>query len=281
MHATKMNSSRTKRRALPTGAVVVALATAMATRMPAAAFMAIDTTLSRPHPMLSTKLFVKDGTSQGEELTMETINDQNYQTLLNPPSSPQRPILVDAFAPWCGPCKILDKVLHKAQPRYLDKVDFCRWNVNDKENTVELKNLFLDSEFTLTKLPSLIVFREGKPVAARAGLANEFQLDSFLEKALPDVLESTFDENGIKMLPLPEQMMVQKETGKIPKGRITHKTKNLQEEIVAKMAALSPSTSTAAAMVHQAAQIKPVEQIFWQNRTVIPAMDGILLPARS
>jgi hypothetical protein len=92
-------------------------------------------------------------------------------------------------------------VLKKAQPRYAGKVDFCRWNVNDKEGTLEIKSHFIEKGFTLTKLPSLIVYREGIPVAVRPGFANEFQLDDWLETTLPDVLERTFDENGLKMEP--------------------------------------------------------------------------------
>ena len=103
--------------------------------------------------------------------------------------------------PWCGPCKLLDKVLQKAQPRYANKVDFCRWNVNDKNNTAQIKAHFIDNGYTLSKLPSLIVYRDGVPIAVRPGLANEFQLDDWLETTLPDVLERTFDENGIKMDP--------------------------------------------------------------------------------
>lgn len=95
----------------------------------------------------------------------------------------------------------MDKVLTKAQPRYYGKVDFYRWNVNDKENTKEIKSHFIEMGFTLTKLPSLIVYREGKPIAVRPGFANEFQLDDWLERTLPDVLERTFDENGLKIEP--------------------------------------------------------------------------------
>mmetsp|Transcript_5863 Transcript_5863/g.13374 ORF Transcript_5863/g.13374 Transcript_5863/m.13374 type:complete len:296 (+) Transcript_5863:252-1139(+) len=295
-----MATSISKRRARPnravtTAVVVAAMTTAMATRMSASAFMAVDTTtpsfsssLVRPQPVVkfsSTNLFATDGDASDEKkkLTIETITDDNSQILLHPPSSPDRPILVDAFAPWCGPCKLLDKVLRKAQPNYLGKVDFCRWNVNDKENTVELKKIFLDSGFTLTKLPSIIVFREGKPVAVRAGFANEFQLDDFLEKTLPDVLERTFDENGIKMIPLPKEMMMLQE----------EKKETVEESKAVPETAMASSRSTTTTVQHAEEKVleddctdpvecwERVEQTVWQNRRVVPAMDGILLPVRS
>lgn len=333
-------------------AAVAAVVAAMATTTSVAAFLAVDpapffSSITRPQGTVEppTKLFAeKDGGKT--KLTIETIDDDNRHTLLHPPSTPSRPVLVDAFAPWCGPCKLLDKVLRKAQPGYVGRVDFCRWNVNDKEGTKELKQLFLDSGHTLTKLPSLIVFREGEPVAVRPGFANEFQLDDFLEKTLPDVLERTFDEHGVKMLPLPEMMMVQKEESdkkkitakKINEKKIEGKTSSASSESVPTMLPLpekammenekkdsvenrskevtsdagkveernvSASSGSAppakvqeavkqAVFKDEAGQVEElgdctdpvecwqrVEQTLWQNRTVVPAMDGIMLPARS
>jgi len=231
-----MNSACNNTRTFSKRAVGAALvAAAVATRMPAAS--AFLTPFSSTNIKISTELFAADGTAEETNLRIETITDGNSQDLLNPPTSPERPVLVDAFAPCCGPCKLLDKVLRKAQPEYLDKVDFLRWDVTDKENTVELKKLVFE-HFELKKLPTLIVFREGKPVAIRPGMTNEFQLDSFLEKTLPDVLEPTFDEDGVKIVPLPEETMVQKkEVVKEEISEVTHKAKSVEEELVVEMAA--------------------------------------------
>jgi len=134
------------------------------------------------------------------KLVIPTITDENSATLLTNPNSPNRPVLVDAFAPWCGPCKLLDKVLRKVQPNYINAIDFCRWNVNDVDGTERLRAQFLNAGYELTKLPSLIVYRDGVPVAVRPGFANEYQIQDFLESTLPDVLERTFDEFGVKII---------------------------------------------------------------------------------
>lgn len=131
------------------------------------------------------------------KLVIPTITDENSATLL---SSLNRPVLVDAFAPWCGPCKLLDKVLRKVQPQYLNIVDFCRWNVNDTQGTHQIRTSFLNAGYELTQLPSLIVYRNGLPMAVRPGFANEYQIQDFLELTLHDVLERTFDEFGVKMI---------------------------------------------------------------------------------
>eukprot|EP00580_Thalassiosira_gravida_P002763 CAMPEP_0201600230 /NCGR_PEP_ID=MMETSP0492-20130828/1382_1 /ASSEMBLY_ACC=CAM_ASM_000837 /TAXON_ID=420259 /ORGANISM="Thalassiosira gravida, Strain GMp14c1" /LENGTH=302 /DNA_ID=CAMNT_0048062953 /DNA_START=154 /DNA_END=1062 /DNA_ORIENTATION=- len=287
------------------------ISTTAFTTTPLSLSFSSTTTIIRPRAMLAssrtTTLFAKENNDNIEEEkpSIETINDTNRHTLLHPPHSPSRPVLVDAMAPWCGPCKLLDKILKKSQPRYLDRVDFIRWNVNDKENTIELKELFLESGFTLTKLPSLLVFKDGKCLAMRAGMANEFQLDKFLEDSLPE-LERTFDEDGLKMvpLPLPEESMVTKvkEDSRAKKEDILRQMSNLsfkaEEDGTTSAAKAAVVVTTVQQEIEKVIKdetvtieegdcIDPVEcwerveKTFWQNRTVVPAMDGVMLPSRS
>ena len=279
---------RSRPHTLAAAVILGAAAGAMAGNIMASAFITsssgITFSVSRNQPLH--KLFA--GSPNGDndkKVAIETVNDDNMDDLLHPSSN--RPVLVDAFAPWCGPCKLLDKVLRKAQPRYEDKVDFVRWNVNDKENTVELKKIFLDSGHTLNKLPSLILFRDGQPTAVRPGFANENQLDFWLENSLPDVLEKTFDEDGLKLLP--HQMM-------------TVATPQMQDDLSgvlpeAKMTTGSKSTSSSSATMEDLEQkvttqdqeeedgikcndetecLEFLETMVWENRTVVPAFHGIL-----
>jgi thioredoxin 1 len=159
-------------------------------------------------------------TTTEKKLIIPLVTDANSHSLLRPATDPSRPVLVDAFAPWCGPCKLLDRVLRKSQPRYVGVVDFARWNVDDAERTIGLRGLLAGRGYALSKLPSLVVFRDGSPVAMRPGFANEYQLDDFLERACPDVLERTFDEHGVKMtmigLPTMAAMMATTPTPIIP-----------------------------------------------------------------
>lgn len=195
-----------------TVAAVLAVLSATAARTSAAAFLSAGTArlssaTTRSHADPSTNPFLAHyGSSEEESLIIRTVTDSTLHLLLPPPDG-TRPVLVDVFSPQCGPCKMLAKVLKQVQPSYRNRVDFVKWNVADKENTGELKRIVEEAGIVVRGLPSLIVFRGGVPVAARKGFANEFQLDYFLEQSLPDVLERTFDENGIKMVPLPEYMM--------------------------------------------------------------------------
>ena len=147
-----------------------------------------------------------------------------------------------------------------------------------------------ESGYTITKLPSLIVYREGKPIAVRPGLANDFQLDDFLEKTLPDVLERTFDKRGVKMLPLPEKMMVQKEEEDKKNAALEDEIKKKVEAEVKKVKAVAEEAEEVLEEDDEDQDLiecndpqecfELLENTIWQNRTVVPAMDGILLPSR-
>ena len=260
-----------RRRAVSTvvanvAAFMLSLSSTSTNDIAATAFVAIDTTQSFSS-IARLQLYDASSTNEEVKLTIASVTDENMKVHLYPEDN--RPVLVDAFAPFCGPCKLLDKVLRKVQPNYLNKVDFCRWNVNDKDNTVELKRMFMDSGHTLNKLPSLILFREGKPVAVRPGFANEYQLDNWLETELPDVLERTFDEDGIKMIPLPELSMIQNNKKHVITKVESHATA-MDDQEDNEVKCNDPEECWAMVETH-----------FWSNRTVVPAMDGILLPSRT
>ena len=163
-------------------------------------------------------------------------------------------------------------------------MDFVRWNVDDKSNT-RLKRLFVDSGYTLTKLPSLIVFRDGKPIAVRDGFANEYQIDSFLERSLPDYLPRTFDDNGLKIsAPVVEEKIpptldkMAGATRTIAEGSIQEqKPGSLLNTVVEAMGTRTRSMRA----VTTSTRSMRAEHVLWQNRTVTSAMEGILFPQAS
>lgn len=214
-----------------------------------------------------------EASDQEVKLTIAKVTDEDVNVHLNPPGN--RPVLLDLYAPHCGPCKLLDKVIKKAHTNYHNKIDFVKWNVADKENTAEVKKMVFEEAaaigYKLTKLPSLILFRDGKPVAVREGMANEFQLDFWLENELPDVLEKTFDEHGVKMIPMPKKIVEEE-----PESLVPSKLQAAVEEAVAK--------SILEAQLQQDKDNNCTdpeecwEKNMWENRDVVPAMD--FLPSR-
>ena len=150
-----------------------------------------------------------------------------------------------------------------------------RWNVNDKENTAELKKIFLESGNTLSKLPSLILFRDGQPTEVRPGFANEYQLDFWLEENLPDVLERTFDENGIKMVAMPK--IEEDLTAVLPERQMLADSKIPKEEMLDEEESPASFSSVADRVECDDEEecLEFLEKMVWENRTVVPAFQGI------
>mmetsp|Transcript_6341 Transcript_6341/g.11576 ORF Transcript_6341/g.11576 Transcript_6341/m.11576 type:complete len:221 (-) Transcript_6341:305-967(-) len=113
--------------------------------------------------------------------TITHINDSNCQTILQNP----RPVLVDFYVGNCGPCRLIDKSLQSVLPYYSDDLTFCKWNADEKENSRQFLHLLRKHEMTFRKLPTLILFVDGVPVAKRCGMGNEGQIERFLEDHLP------------------------------------------------------------------------------------------------
>jgi putative thioredoxin len=86
-------------------------------------------------------------------------------------------VLVDFWAPWCGPCRSLTPVLEKLAAEYAGRVKLVK--INSDENTE------ISSAFGIRSIPNVIAFRDGKPVSKFLGALPEGQVRAFIEKLLP------------------------------------------------------------------------------------------------
>ena len=87
-----------------------------------------------------------------------------------------RPVVVDFWAPWCGPCRAIEPVLKKVGAEYAERVDV--WRVNADEQPQVLK------ELRIYGIPTLIAFRNGEEVARRTGVASAPVLAGLFDAAL-------------------------------------------------------------------------------------------------
>jgi thioredoxin len=82
----------------------------------------------------------------------------NFDELL---ASSNLPLLVDFYAPWCGPCQIMAKVLEQVSPMVKDKATIIKINTDNYPA--------LASQYKITALPTMIVFKDGQPVERLEG----------------------------------------------------------------------------------------------------------------
>ena len=104
---------------------------------------------------------------------MKIINSQELKDLLQ---VSEKPVFVDFYADWCGPCRMLAPVLSGLAEKYADKAVFVKVNVDESEEAA--------IEHGISSIPNVIAFKGGNAVANQLGFAPESALESFIEKVL-------------------------------------------------------------------------------------------------
>ena len=106
----------------------------------------------------------------------ENIIELNQDSFQQSVLEAQKPILVDFWAPWCGPCRAVAPVVEELAKEYQGKVGFAKVNVDESP--------FIASKFGVMSIPTLIVFKDGKPAEQIVGFKPKDQIKKILDKTL-------------------------------------------------------------------------------------------------
>jgi len=86
------------------------------------------------------------------------------------------PVLVDFWADWCGPCKMIAPILDEISTEYGDKIKVTKLNIDENPNT--------PPKFGIRGIPTLMIFKGGNVEATKVGAVNKSQLTAFIDSNL-------------------------------------------------------------------------------------------------
>ena len=100
------------------------------------------------------------------------IKQENFDTFI---TQSDKPVLVDFWATWCGPCRMLSPVVEEVSREHENELTVGKVNVDDCPE--------LAQKFGVMSIPTLILFKDGQPVDKRIGYMPKSELEQMLKKA--------------------------------------------------------------------------------------------------
>lgn len=109
----------------------------------------------------------------GEEDLLIHVNDGNFEKEV---LKSDKPVLVDLWAPWCGPCIAIGPIVEELAREYKDKIKVTKLNVDESPGTAQSHGV--------RSIPTLMLFKDGKLEDTLIGLVPKESLEDFIKKVL-------------------------------------------------------------------------------------------------
>ena len=101
------------------------------------------------------------------------VTDSNFEQEV---LSSEIPVLLDYWAEWCGPCKMIAPILHDIADEYSGKIKIAKLNIDENPGT--------PAKFGVRGIPTLMIFKSGSIEATKVGAMSKSQLSAFIDSTI-------------------------------------------------------------------------------------------------
>jgi thioredoxin 1 len=101
------------------------------------------------------------------------LTDENFEQEV---VKSAQPVLVDFWAPWCGPCRMIGPVIEELAKEYAGKVKVCKLNTDEAQD--------IAAKYQISAIPTILLFKDGKVVQQLVGLQPKEELKKHLDELI-------------------------------------------------------------------------------------------------
>jgi thioredoxin 1 len=109
----------------------------------------------------------------GESNVSQATKTITHQTFQSEVLESARPVLVDYWAEWCGPCRMIAPIVEASAAEYADRLTVAKLNIDE--------NAAIAMRYGIRSIPTLMLFKAGQPVATHVGSLSRSQLHALIE----------------------------------------------------------------------------------------------------